>query len=337
MGKSDFVFATCRAGWESSLKREVAARHGKLLTPAFMRPQLITWKSQTPLPAEFELAAAFAPVSGFSIGMARSAEEVAQCVSEAGLQACELHVFPRVIAEDGVTPEAWQRMDQIKAAVEQVCPLSPEADNVIDLIIGAEGEPWFVGTHRRSPAAHPHPGSVPRIILPTEVPSRAWLKMEQSLAWLQLDAPEALSGKSALELGCAPGGAAWALLQRGMKVIGVDTGAMDDRVLTHPRYDHIGLSAGEVPFDYLPERVDLLVSDMNLAPDVALRLMEPFYDRLKPQWLIITMKMNDAGVEAQLPSLIDRVRSFATGQVYAKQLHANRREVTVISRSASRV
>lgn len=334
MGKSDFVFATCRAGWESSLKREVAARHGRLLTPAFMRPQLITWKSQTPLSAEFELGAAFAPVSGFSIGMARSAEEVALRVSEAGIRAADLHVFPRIIAEDGVTPEVWLRMDKIKAAVEQVCPLLPEAVNLIDLIIGEEGEPWFVGTHRRSPAAHPNAGSVPRIMLPSGVPSRAWLKMEQSLAWLGLDSPEVLAGQTALELGSAPGGAAWALLQRGMKVIGVDTGAMDDRVLTHPRYDHIGLSAGEVPFDYLPERVDLLAMDMNLAPDVALRLMEPFYVRLQPQWLILTMKMNDLRVEAQLPSLIERARSFTNGPVFAKQLHANRRELTVISQRA---
>jgi 23S rRNA (cytidine2498-2'-O)-methyltransferase len=335
MGKSDFIFATCRTGGEPSLKREVLARHGGLLTPAFMRPQLITFKAQTPLPADFELGAAFAPVSGFSIGMARTAAEVALRISEAGLQASMLHVFPRVIGEDGVTAEVWQRMDQIKAEVEQVCPLTAgSSGQVIDLILGEESEPWFVGAHRASAAVHPHPGAVPRITLPAGMPSRAWLKMEQSLAWLGLDAPESLLGKSALELGSAPGGAAWSLLQRGMKVIGVDTGAMDERVLNHPRYDHIGLAAGEVPFDYLPERVDLLISDMNLAPDVALRLLEPFEDRLKPRWLILTMKMNDAGIEAQLPALIERVRSFTSGPVYAKQLHANRREVTVISQRA---
>lgn len=334
MGKSEFVFATCRAGWESSLKREVAVLHGGLLTPAFMRPQLITWKAQSALPAGFTLGAAFAPVSGLSAGMARTAAEVALRVSEAGLCATEFHVFPRVIAEDGVPAEVWQRLDLIKADIEKACSLAPDGGQVIDVIIGEEGDPWFVGTHRRGPAAHPHPGAVPRVMLDTVAPSRAWLKMEQSLAWLGLDTPAALSGKAALELGSAPGGAAWALLQRGMKVIGVDTGEMDERVRNHPRYDHIGLSAGEVPFDYLPERVDLLAMDMNLAPDVALRLMEPFYVRLQPRWLILTLKMNDPRVEAQLPELIERVRSFASGPVYAKQLHSNRREVTVISQRA---
>jgi 23S rRNA (cytidine2498-2'-O)-methyltransferase len=334
MGKSDFVFATCRTGWESSLKREVAALHGGLLTPAFMRPQLITWKAAAALPEHFELGAAFAPVSGLSVGMARTVAEVAQRVSEAGLQASEFHVFPRLIAEDGVTTEVWQQLDLIKADIEMLCPRVPESDHVIDVIVGEDGEPWFVGTHRRMVPAHPHPGALPRVILDAAAPSRAWLKMEQSLAWLGLDKPNVLLGKTALELGSAPGGAAWALLQRGMKLIGVDTSVMDERVLNHPRYDHIGLSAGEVPFDYLPERVDILATDMNLSPEVALRLMEPFYDRLQPQWMILTMKMNDPSVEAQLPELVKRVRSFCSGPVFAKQLHSNRREVTVISQRA---
>lgn len=334
MSNPTFVFATCRAGSEASLKREVATLHGTRLTPAFMRPQLITWKAQTALPADFELGAGFSHVSGLSAGMARTAKEVAQRITEAGLRVSDLHVFPRIIAESGVTQEVWQRLDEIKTDVLRHCPLTPESNLVLDLIIGEENEPWFVGTHRQTTSAHPHPGAVPRVTVPEDVPSRAWLKMEQSLAWLGLDAPEALRGKTALELGSAPGGAAWSLLERGVKVIGVDTGAMDPRVQNHSHYDHIGLPAGEVPFDYLPENVDLLASDMNLAPDIALKYIEPLCRRLQPRWLILTLKMNDTWVEAQLPKLIERVRQFAPGPVYAKQLPANRREVTVISQRA---
>jgi len=326
----EFIFATCRAGSETTLKREVAARYGGLLTPAFMRPQLITWKLQRALPADFELAAVFATVSGCSLGAAKNAGEAAAIISRAGFQNAPLHVFPRLIPEDGVTTEVWQCMDAIAAEVSCAFKLGSSA-SAVDLIIGAEGEPWFLGTHRLTPAAHRHPGACPRVMLPPDAPSRAWLKMEQSLAWLGLDTPGALSGKSALELGSAPGGASLSLLQRGMKVIGVDTGAMDARVLNHPAYDHIALAAGDVPHDYLPERVDLLASDMNLAPDVALRYIEPLCRRLQPRHLILTLKMNDERVvEAQLPELIEHLRHFSPRPVWAKQLHANRREVTII-------
>jgi hypothetical protein len=73
---------------------------------------------------------------------------------------------------------------------------------------------------------------------------------------------------------------------------------------------------------------------MNLAPDVVLKYLEPLYQHLKPRWLVLTFKMNDARVEALMPYFIQQVRRFASGAVYAKQLHANRREVTLVSQAA---
>src|SRR5262245_24858183 len=117
MKPPEFVFATCRSGSEASLKREVAARHGGWLTPAFMRPQLITWKAKTEMRPDFELGAAFSAVSGFSAGMAKTAAEVAARVAEQGLEVSQIHVFPRVIGEDGVPEEVWQRVDSAQAEI----------------------------------------------------------------------------------------------------------------------------------------------------------------------------------------------------------------------------
>jgi 23S rRNA (cytidine2498-2'-O)-methyltransferase len=156
--------------------------------------------------------------------------------------------------------------------------------------------------------------------------------MEQSLTWLDLTALGALSGKIALELGSAPGGASWALLQRGMKVIGVDTGAMDPRVLAHPNYTHLPIPAGEVSPRDLPPQIDLLASDMNLHPGLALKYVERLTHMLYPRWLALTLKINDGQVESQLPALLQQARRFAPGELHARQLPANRREITVISR-----
>ncbi|HYF37862.1 MAG TPA: SAM-dependent methyltransferase, partial [Prosthecobacter sp.] len=218
----EFVFATCRAGSEAALKREVAARHGDLLTPAFMRPQLITWKARQRLEDRFELGAVFASVSGRSLGNARTVEEVAALMPEAG----ELHVFPRASPEDGLDANGWKPFDALRETLAKL--VVKQGDAVLDVIVGGEGEPWFVGTHRQSLWAHPDAGALTRVTLPGEAPSRAWLKMEQALAWAGVGS---LAGKVVLELGCAPGGGSYSMLQCGATVIGVDTGEMDERVL----------------------------------------------------------------------------------------------------------
>lgn len=324
----EFIFATCRAGSEATLKREVASRHGSWLTPAFMRPQLITWKSRTPLRDDFVLDAAFATVTGFSAGMARSAAEVTE---KALVRPSTIHVFPRVVEEDGIPAAEWQRMDEVHASILTQITLDPASPWVLDVILGAETEPWFLGLHRRVAGSHPHPGALPRLSLPAKAPSRAWLKMEQALAWLGLDTPGKLEKCTALELGSAPGGASWALLNRGMNVIGVDTATMAPDVVDHPHFQHLRLPAGDLPRAALPTEIDLLTSDMNLHPGLVLRYVECLTALTQPRWLILTLKMNDAEVESQIPALLQQLRRFAPGEVFARQLHANRREITVIS------
>ena len=332
MKKPEFVFATCRAGSEASLKREVAARHGGWLTPAFMRPQLITWKAKTEMRPDFELGAAFSAVSGWSAGKATSVEEVASLIDEQVMEVADIHVFPRVFDEEGVRPEVWSKVEAIRSEIAALIKVVKASQLILDVIIGDEGEPWFIGIHRRTPAAHPSPGALPRVSVPAEAPSRAWSKMEQALTWLGLDGAESLKDQTALELGSAPGGASWALLQRGMKVIGLDTGSMDARVLAHPNYSHLSIPAGEVSLRSLPQQVDLLASDMNLHPGLAIKYVEYLARQLYPRYLVLTLKMNNAQVESEIPALLQQVRRFAPGEVYARQLPSNRSEITVISR-----
>jgi 23S rRNA (cytidine2498-2'-O)-methyltransferase len=332
MKKAEFVFATCRAGSEAALKREVAARHGAWLTPAYMRPQLITWKARTEMPADFELGAAYACVSGWSAGRATSSEEVLSLLNSQSLSVANIHVFPRRFDEDDAMPDVWAKIEIIHHALAAAIPKIKASPFILDVILGEEGEPWFIGIHRRTSAAHPSPGALPRVSIPASAPSRAWSKMEQSLTWLGLDKSDTLRGQTALELGSAPGGAAWALLERGMNVIGVDTGQMDERVLVHPSYTHISLPAGDVSLRSLPKQVDLIASDMNVHPGLAVKYIEHFTRCLSPRYLVLTLKMNNAQVESEIPALLQQVRRFAPGEVYARQLPANRSEITVISR-----
>jgi 23S rRNA (cytidine2498-2'-O)-methyltransferase len=332
-----FIFATCNPGSEPSLKAEFKAAHGDALLPAFMRPGLITWKvlrEDVRLRSEY----VFAHVAGHSLGIARDENEISNLLAKLERKPVHTHYIPRAFPENGWSQSEWLSFDQRGAGIaarlnaQYPCPpakLKP-GDLILDVVIGDADEPAFLGAHIHPMVAR----LIPRVTLPEDAPSRAWLKMEQALAFAGLDGVGRLSGKTALELGSAPGGASWSLLRRGMKVVGVDTAAMDMRVMDFTSDDgagfmHISASAGDLAKVALPP-VDVLVSDMNLAPPVALKYIERLHHRVKAASLVLTLKMNDREMESKIPAFLAQISAFAKGTVRAAQLPANRREITVV-------
>ena len=190
-----FRFTTCRAGSEATLKRDIASHFVGELTPAFMKPQFITWKLRHPDFVPPGSLSHFARVSGISIGLCKSVPElVEQARQYAGRRAVRLHVFPRVTDEDGVPAADWQRVDALTADISRALQQAgvlletrlpfATGDLVLDVIVGETAdEPLFLGCHQHQPGMHTQPGGLPRITLPEDVPSRAGLKLEQALAW----------------------------------------------------------------------------------------------------------------------------------------------------------
>jgi len=345
---SSFVFATCNRGWEGALKAEVKRLHGAALTPAFLRPGLVTWKV---LEAKWSPSSGSLPVFahtfGTSLGRAMIDAEVAALALSLEAEVVHLHVLPRVIPENGFTSDEWEAIDRTHSAIAGELSAAgikvsrksvpDQGDVVLAVVSGDPDEPLFVGTYRHDRWHSPFAGGMPRVVLPDGVPSRAWLKMEQALAYAGSGAAGSLRGFTAVELGSAPGGGSLSLLQHGASVIGVDTGEMDERVLSFSGVDgasftHLAVSAGEVAGTDLPRRVEVLVSDMNLAPPVALRYVERIQRRVRAETLILTLKINDRKMEEAIPSFLKQVRNFAPGDLFATQLPANRKEITLISR-----
>ncbi len=308
-----------------------------------MRPQFITWKSDELLGGSYNLDCIYARVSGLSLGMCRTHEEVLQKLTPFLGTTFHLHVFPRETPEDGVTMEKWADVDQVRehlmvlmdAQGIKTQPMNARPKNgdwVIDVMLGEKDEPIMLGAHQHAPGRHPIAGALPRLQLPEEAPSRAWLKLEQALAFSGWS-DDTLSGRSVVELGCAPGGATLALLQHGMKVIGVDTAPMDAFVLENPQFKHLRMSAGALSESFLPDRVDMLVSDMNLAPPVALHYLDRIQKRVRASRMIITLKMNDEEMEARIHESLKQLRRFAPHPMRVTQLAANRREICVVAGS----
>lgn len=343
---SQFIFATCNRGSERPLKAEVARAHGRVLRPAFMRPQLVTWKADAPLDEGFELQSVFARESGLSLGVCQRQEEIMAKVAAAGIADCRLAVFPREVADDGNPPTGWDQIDEFKVSMSQALRTAgisiadagrPAAGALmLDVIVGGQHEPTLLGIHRHSSWHLPWPGGIPRMTLPPEAPSRAWLKIEQALVWAGLDEAKALEGTTVLELGCAPGGASLALLQRGARVIGVDAAGMDARVLAFQRADgtrfrHLQIPVGALSQHPLPHRIDMIVSDMNLAPSVMLRYLERIQRRVRAKMIIANLKLNDRLAEERIPEFVRQFSRFAPGEVRARQLPANKREICLLA------
>ena len=329
-----FVFAACREGSEPSLKADVARRHGDLLTPAFMRPQLITWKAKKPLPAGFELDSPFARVSGFSLGPVKSAADIVSRLREQNITRVALNVSPRLVPENGETD--WKALDEAESALKrdltaaglQIADSAKDGEIVLEVILEPEADkPLFAGVHEQRGGLCTR---LPRVTLPTHAPSRAWLKAEQGLAWRGW-AAEDLRGRVALDLGCAPGGASLALLDRGMRVTGVDTGDMDEAVLRHDSggFRHLRVPLAHLDVMKLPASVDLMLCDINLAPPEVLPHLARLQQTLNVPRMLLTLKMNTPVFEKRIDEFLTYIRGFAPAPVHVTQLPANRREVCI--------
>jgi 23S rRNA (cytidine2498-2'-O)-methyltransferase len=202
---------------------------------------------------------------------------------------------------------------------------------VADVIVGpTASEPVWLGTHRHDPLRLPHPGGAIPVEVPDEAPSRAFAKIEEAIAWGRLPIAK---GHVALEIGAAPGGAVLALARRGVEVWGVDTGELAPHVLALPNVHHLAKKVGAVRWEELPPRVDWLLVDVNLAPQVALHEVGRLMPRLAPalRGAVFTLKLNDWSFVSELPALVARIRQMGLPDVRVRHLPSNRREVCVVA------
>jgi len=116
------------------------------------------------------------------------------------------------------------------------------------------------------------PMGIPRLRMPSGAPSRSTLKLAEALMEFLDEGERArrlAPGMSAIDLGAAPGGWTWQLVQRAMMVIAVDNGPMDTALLDTGQVKH----RRDDGFHFRPaEPVDWMVCDMVESPSKIARL-----------------------------------------------------------------
>jgi 23S rRNA (cytidine2498-2'-O)-methyltransferase len=172
---------------------------------------------------------------------------------------------------------------------------------------------------------------------PPEAPSRAYSKLREVVRhWALVPGEE----EAALELGAAPGGASLALLELGLHLMAVDPGEMDARLpdfasQRQRRYQHVAKKASALDRSDLGgsrARVTWLVSDINLAPPVALTQLAHALSLVKKtvQVVIVTFKINDERALASVDTQLERLASLTGGTPVCAHLPSHRREFAAV-------
>ncbi|MDR5868621.1 23S rRNA (cytidine(2498)-2'-O)-methyltransferase RlmM [Halomonas koreensis] len=178
------------------------------------------------------------------------------------------------------------------------------------------------------------PGGIRRLRFPHDAPSRSTLKLEE--AWHEFvprDEWETrlAEGMQAADLGAAPGGWTWQLVQRGMQVFAIDNGPMDRRLMATGLVEHLA----EDGFVWTPPaRLDWLVCDIVDKPARVIDMVERWLVRrwcreavfnlklpMKRRWEAVSQGL--ARLEAAL------AEAGVVARIGCRHLYHDREEVTV--------
>jgi 23S rRNA (cytidine2498-2'-O)-methyltransferase len=175
---------------------------------------------------------------------------------------------------------------------------------------------------------------IQRVSMVSDAPSRSYLKLAEAFEVFLDHKEQALwlkPGMTAVDLGAAPGGWTWQLVQRGLKVIAVDNGPLKGAAAGHPSIKHLKQDG----FRFRPQRpVDWLVCDMVEQPQRVAALMTEWFVGGLTQRAIFNLKLPMKKRVAALQEALNGMRTAFNNkgiryQLEARQLYHDREEVTI--------
>ena len=362
-----FIFSLCQMGAESVFKREVAQLFPGIRS-AFARPGFVTFKTEAPktetsLPEDFLNRSVFARTVAASLGKIeinspdQLALEVWKIAAEHHLFVNRVHVFPRdpvpvdSMPVNSIPTGEQERKQPISSELiqihRQIIEQSPQkrflgigagdifqpaqpGETVLD-VVRIEPHLFFIGTHSITDPAPIHArysGGILPIVMPADAVSRAYLKFKEGILWSGI-VPG--SGDRWLDIGASPGGCSQFLLQQGVRVFGVDPGAIHSSVLSHPQFTHIRCRIKDIKRSLLRE-IQWITADMNVAPNYTLDVLDEIVAETSLRGLLFTLKLIRWELADNLQMLLDRIRSWGFSDVRMKHLFFNRQEVMVVAK-----
>ncbi|MBH2036234.1 MAG: 23S rRNA (cytidine(2498)-2'-O)-methyltransferase RlmM [Pseudomonadales bacterium] len=200
------------------------------------------------------------------------------------------------------------------------------------LLTFKSGREVFLGLAEPSNSAH-WPMGIPRLKFPREAPSRSTLKLEE--AWHQFIPRDQwderlAAGMTAVDLGAAPGGWTWQLVNRHMQVIAIDNGPMAESLMDTGLVEHLQADG----FTFKPRKpVDWMVCDIVEKPARSAALLETWLGEGLCREAVVNLKLPMKQRYAEVKRLLERIADGFTARgirvsIACKQLYHDREEVT---------
>lgn len=176
-----------------------------------------------------------------------------------------------------------------------------------------------------------------RLKSPKDAPSRSSLKLDEAIQVLMSNKQRKAIfrlGNTAVDLGAAPGGWTFQLVQRGMQVTAIDNGPMDKKLMATEHVIHLKDNA----LTWLPEKpVQMLVCDMVEKPSLVAKLMAKWLLEAKTEQTIfnlkLPMKKRFQEVSDCVGEICDQLDEAEIKYDWkAKHLYHDREEITVYFR-----
>jgi 23S rRNA (cytidine2498-2'-O)-methyltransferase len=308
---------------------------------AFSRPGFVTFKQKEDEGGEpvDTVHSIFSRLFGESVGQAKD-KAALEALLDSIPEGSVVHAFDRDLFVPGDEPEGFVRDAGIRkelVGVSHSLTLNGKpkpGQKVYDLIWLDPGH-VFLGVHLHREALFSLPGNRPDLELPASSPSRAWLKIEEAIRRF---GPSFHKGLEVLEVGCSPGGATLALLDRGFRVTGIDPKKMDASIDKRDDFRLIRKMAKLVkPEELKSVNPEWIVLDMNLAPletidelEHVIRSLRLLHGKkLKLREGFLTVKLNDWKFASHAPLYLKRIRELGFRDLTATQLCSNRQEFFV--------
>ena len=173
---------------------------------------------------------------------------------------------------------------------------------------------------------------IPRLKLPRGAPSRSTQKLAEALSVFLTDTERAnwlREGRTAVDLGAAPGGWTWQLVHHGLHVTAIDNGALDPVLLTSHQVEHLHADG----FHWRPKHpVDWVVCDMIEKPMRIAQLMADWLREGHAQRAIFNLKLPMKKRREEVlacRALLEQSLAKTDLHWRARQLYHDREEVTV--------
>ena len=198
-------------------------------------------------------------------------------------------------------------------------------------VLLADGDTALVGASDPERSSR-WPMGIPRLRMPRGAPSRSTLKLAEAFVTFLGDAEDdALrAGQRAVDLGAAPGGWTWQLVQRGLRVTAIDNGALKGEVARDPLVSHVRADG----LHYRPRRsVDWVTCDIVESPARIAQLMAEWIGGGHARRAIFNLKLPMKKRYDEVERCRDIIarsldRSHVNAALRLRQLYHDREEVT---------